>query len=108
MDIPDINNLDFFYGSYSSEIIKIFKTYLIAGLKRKCDLSAVTHLHRVGAVVFEMGLNDDNSFKYSTIGALHDSIEDLLNLVNDENGNSIGILNYKKFLNEFLPSNLLM
>jgi hypothetical protein len=105
-NLPDINNLDFFYGSYSSEVFKIFKTYLNAGLKRKCDLSAVTHLHRVGAVVFEMGLNDDHFFKYSTIGALHDSIEDLLNLVNDENDNSIGILNYKKFLDEFLPSNL--
>jgi len=103
---PDIKNLEYFYGNYSKEVLKIFETYLKAGLKRKCELSAVTHLHRVGAVVFQMGMNNNNFFKYSTIGALHDSIEDLLNLVNDEKGNSIGILNYKKFLDEFLPSEL--
>jgi len=104
--LPDIKDLKFFYGSYSEYIIRIFGLYLEKGLKRKCELSATAHLNRVGTVVFQMGMNDPGSFKYSAISVLHDSIEDLLNLTFVENGKGTGILNYKKFLNEFIPEDL--
>ena len=104
--LPEVNDLEFFYGNYASVVHNVIDFYFREGLKRRCELSASTHLHRVGAVVFQMGMNDIGTYKYSTIAILHDSIEDLLNLAKDENGNSIGILNYKKFLDEFIPLEL--
>jgi|WetSurMetagenome_2_1015567.scaffolds.fasta_scaffold03874_2 hypothetical protein len=104
--VPEIQDLIFFYGNYSETVYNIFNTYLQYGLKRKCELFAATHLHRVGAVVFQMGMNDPGSFKYSSISVLHDSIEDLFNLTKDSSGNIIGLLNYKKFLDDFLPEEL--
>jgi len=101
--LPDIDDLKYFYGNFAPVVYHVFELYIENGLIRKCELSAATHLHRVGAVVFEMGMNNEGSFKYSTIAVMHDSIEDLLNLAKDGNGNSIGILNYKNFLDEFLP-----
>jgi hypothetical protein len=104
--LPEIKHLNYFFGNYSECINNIFDLYIRSGLKRKCELPASTHLNRVGAVVFQMGMNDPNSYKYSTIAVLHDSIEDLLDYALDDDGIPLGILNYKNFLVQYLPVEL--
>jgi hypothetical protein len=104
--LPLISDLAFFYGEYSKYVHKIFKIYLDSKLRRKCELSATTHLNRVGSIVFQMGMNADEHFKYSSIAVMHDSIEDLLDVAKFKNGDAIGIIRYDDFIHKYIPEDL--
>jgi hypothetical protein len=105
-EIPLKNDMEMIYGDYSEKIIDIFRIYIENGLKRKCELGAATHLNRVGAVAFQIGLNEPGSFKYSAIAALHDAIEDLLYIAKYKDGKILGILNYNNFIELYIPFDL--
>jgi len=50
---PEITDLRVFYGDYADFVIEIFGMYIELNLKRKCDISAATHLNRVGSMVYQ-------------------------------------------------------
>jgi hypothetical protein len=105
-ELPEISDLKVFYGNYSDMVLKIIRTYEELNLKRKCELFAATHLNRTGAVVYQLKMDDEDSYKYSTVAMMHDSIEDLLDFGDFRKTKGLDILKYKKFLNEFIPLEL--
>lgn len=105
-DIPAKPDLQFFYGEFAEYVYSIIRIYKKLNLKRKCELNAATHLNRVGAVVFQLKMNDSESFKYSSIAMMHDAVEDLLDYSELSRGGKIHIDYYNKFLDEFIPFEL--
>ena len=105
-EIPLSHNLKIFYGEYSDEVSNVFSYYKKYHLKRKCELSAATHLNRVGAVVYQLNMNGKNSHKYSAIAVMHDAVEDLLDFTEFKKDNKLHIDAYKIFLKEFIPKEL--
>jgi hypothetical protein len=103
--MPEEKLLEKFYGRYSSHVLRIFGKYVKLNLKRKCEIGAATHLNRVGALVYQLKMNDEGTFEYSATAALHDSIEDLVNLRSRSDG-YIDTDEYDRFLDENLPAEL--
>jgi len=103
--MPEIRLLEKFYGNYSSHVLRIFGKYVKLNLKRKCEIGAATHLNRVGALVYQLKMNDEGTYDYSATAALHDSIEDLVNLKSRSDG-FIDTDEYDRFLDENLPTEL--
>jgi hypothetical protein len=105
-DIPAKSDLKLFYGEYTDYIYRILETYKIMNLKRKCELNAATHLSRVGAVVYQLGMNDKGTYRYSAIAMMHDAVEDLLDYAELRKNNKIHFDYYNSFLNEYIPEEL--
>ena len=105
-ELPEMSDLKIFYGNYSENVYKIIKTYEELNLKRKCELCAATHLNRVGAVAYQLKMDEIGFFKYSTVAFIHDSIEDLLDFGDFKKTGGIDIKKYKKFLDDYIPPEL--
>lgn len=105
-EVPEEKFLYSFYGDYSMHVRQILAMYLELGLMRKCDLIAATHLSRVGAVVYQLKMNEKGSFKYSTIAVMHDAIEDVLKLSRDTASGQVDIDKYKIFIDQYIPLEL--
>ncbi len=105
-EIPSKSNLKLFYGDYTDYVYNIIETYKMMNLKRKCELNAATHLSRVGAVVYQLKMNDKGTHKYSTIAIMHDAVEDLLDYSELRKNNKINFNYYNSFINEFIPKDL--
>jgi hypothetical protein len=104
--VPDIKSLETFYGEYSPYVRKILEMYAQLNLKRKCEISASSHLNRVGACVFQLKMNDTGKYDYSSTAIMHDSIEDLLMLSTAPNGKGIDVNRYNLFIKEYIPRDL--
>jgi hypothetical protein len=104
--LPEIKSLEKFYGNYSGHVLKIIKKYIQLNLKRKCEIGAATHLNRVGAVVFQLKMNDTGKYNYSSAAVMHDSIEDLMRLKKSLNGTGIDTEGYGRFIEEHIPFDL--
>ena len=105
--LPDICDLEYFYGEYAPAVLKIIETYEKLNLKRKCELCAATHLNRVGAVTYQLKMNSKDSYNYSAIAFMHDSIEDLFEFSFD--GKKIVSINYDlygKFIQDYIPEKI--
>lgn len=107
-EIPSKSDLEYFYGEYMPYVYYIIKTYKKLNLKRKCELNAATHLSRVGAVVFQLKMNDAGSCRYSAIAMMHDAVEDLLDYSELSKGGKIHIDYYNTFLDGLIPEELQM
>ncbi|MCU0372083.1 MAG: hypothetical protein MUE56_02420 [Ignavibacteria bacterium] len=103
---PDIEGLRVFYGDYTHYVMEIFSMYIELNLKRKCEISAATHLNRVGSMAYQMKMNDYGDYKYSAIAVMHDTIEDLLHLTNSSETGTIDGELYDNFVNLYIPSEL--
>ncbi len=103
--IPDTKHLGVFYGNYSESIRNIIIKYNELNLKRKCEIGAATHLNRVGAVVFQLKMNDPGTYEYSATAMLHDAIEDLARLKRKSNG-KLDVDSYNRFIDENIPERL--
>ena len=104
--VPEETLLGVFYGNYSKHVKKVLKLYAEKSLKRKCEISAASHLNRVGACVFQLKMNDTGKYNYSSIALLHDSIEDLLKLATNKSGEGIDTDDYNIFIDEYIPEDL--
>lgn len=104
--VPDIKSLEIFYGEYALAVRKILELYAQMNLKRKCEISAFSHLNRVGACVFQLKMNDTGKYDYSSTAVMHDSIEDLLRLTPAPNGKGLDADKYNKFIEEYIPADL--
>lgn len=105
-EMPLRSDLEFFYGEYTEQAQNIIKIYKKLNLKRKCELNAATHLNRVGAVVYQLKMNDSGTHKYSAIAMMHDAVEDLLDYKELSGGGKIHINYYNYFLDEVIPKEL--
>ncbi|MCX6164602.1 MAG: hypothetical protein NTU73_07020 [Ignavibacteriae bacterium] len=105
-ELPSKSNLEIFYGSYTDFVFNIIDIYKRLNLKRKCELNAATHLSRVGAVVYQLNMNDEGTHKYSSIAMMHDAVEDLLDYSKLSKNNKIHIDYYNSFLDDFIPKDL--
>ncbi|MCI0472409.1 MAG: hypothetical protein L0Y76_02370 [Ignavibacteria bacterium] len=103
---PDIEGLRVFYGDYTHYVMEIFGMYIELNLKRKCEISAATHLNRVGSMAYQMKMNDYGNYKYSAIAVMHDTIEDLLRLSNSSDTGTIDGKLYDSFVNAYIPAEL--
>ena len=104
--VPDIKSLEIFYGEYAHYVRKILELYAQMNLKRKCEISASSHLNRVGACVFQLKMNDTGKYNYSSTAVMHDSIEDLLRLTPAPNGKGLDAEKYNSFIDEYIPKDL--
>lgn len=103
---PSVKDLEIFYGNYSEYVQKIIQKYIDAKIRRKCELGAATHLHRVGAIVHQLRMNDEGTYNYSAIAVMHDSIEDLLELKSDGDNTHPDAEAYNSFIEEFIPRDI--
>jgi hypothetical protein len=106
--VPDLKSLSSLYGPYSEYIREIFSKFIGYRLKRKCELPAVAHLNRVGGVSIKLNFNLPGCYEYGAIAAIHDAIEDLFPIIDDENKKKYDFSRYKEFLDKFIPKNLQM
>lgn len=104
--VPEVKALEIFYGEYAPFVRKIMGLYSQLNLKRKCEISASSHLNRVGACVFQLKMNDTGKYNYSSTAVLHDSIEDLLRLTTSKDGKGIDADKYNAFIEEYIPRDL--
>jgi hypothetical protein len=104
--LPAKSDLINFYGNYADFVFNIIDVYKRLNLKRKCELNAATHLSRVGAVVYQLKMNDEGTYKYSTIAMLHDAVEDLLDYSKLSRNSKIHINYYNYFLDTYIPKDL--
>jgi hypothetical protein len=105
-DIPDVSDLEAMYGPYASEVVEIIRLFLKYRLTRKCGISSVAHLSRVGAVVRRLGMDHDGGHVYTAVGFMHDALEDLLERVPDEHGEAYGVHGYQRFLDRYTSPEL--
>jgi len=105
-ELPSKKDLEYFYGEFSDFVYNIIRIYKKLNLKRKCELNAATHLSRVGAVAFQLKMNDPGTFKYSSIAMMHDAVEDLLDYGELSRNGKIHIDYYNKFLDDLIPQEL--
>lgn len=105
--IPDLAMLSKLYGEYAEPVRRVFEQFRNYKLMRQCGIPSVAHLNRVGSMAGALGLDqDEDGKKYSAIGALHDAIEDLLELVVDQEGKGFGLARYQEFIGTFIPTDL--
>ncbi|MCZ7555165.1 MAG: hypothetical protein M5R41_02015 [Bacteroidia bacterium] len=105
-DLPDAVDLEPLYGHYAEEVREIIRLFLKYRLSRKCGISSVAHLSRVGAVVRRLGMDNDGGHVYSTVGFMHDALEDLLERVPDAHGEPYGVHGYQQFLDQYTSPEL--
>ncbi len=105
-ELPSKKDLEIFYGDYVDYIYNIIDVYKRLKLKRKCDLIASSHLSRVGAVVFQLNMNDVGTYKYSSIAMMHDAVEDLLDYSELSKDSLLHIDYYNSFIDDYIPSDL--
>lgn len=104
--LPDTEDLLPFYGPYAEQVRTIFQLFLTLGLKRQCGITSAAHLNRVGVVVGNMGMDLPGEHLYSTIGVMHDALEDLLEKATDEHGVVYGTRSYQRFLDRYAAPEL--
>jgi hypothetical protein len=104
--VPSLEEFEPVYNIYAPYVHKAFQHFQIHHLKRKCGIPAITHLNRVGGVIYQMKFDNNSDEGNPAIGALHDVIEDLLDIALDENGNVYKLSRYEEFLNYFIPEHL--
>lgn len=105
-ELPDADELVPFYGRYAEEVRGILGLFFTHNLKRKCGISSAAHLNRVGAVVGAMGMDDADERMYSTVGFMHDVLEDLLEVARDARGEVYGTRRYQLFLDRYVAPEL--
>ncbi|MCK6603450.1 MAG: hypothetical protein L6Q59_01000 [Ignavibacteriaceae bacterium] len=106
-DVPPSSELAFYYHDYSHTVRGAFKLFSRHKLVRKCGVPTIAHANRVGTLSTAIGLNDDQkTYKYSAVAAMHDLIEDLLFTAKDKTGKPYGFENYQQFLDDFIPSEI--
>lgn len=106
-DVPPSSELSHFYHDYSTTVRCAFKLFSKHKLVRKCGVPTIAHANRVGTLSTAIGLNDDQAtYKYSAVAALHDLIEDLLFTAKDKTGKTYGFENYQQFLDDFIPAEI--
>ncbi|MCE1164304.1 MAG: hypothetical protein LWX07_02755 [Bacteroidetes bacterium] len=103
--IPEIRHLEIFYGEYSKSVQDVIRLYVNLNLKRKCEIGAASHLNRVGAVVFQLRMNNPGAHDYSAAAMLHDSIEDLVKLKRKPDGR-LDTDSYNSFIEKYIPEQL--
>ncbi len=104
---PSVRDLEPLYGAYAPAVEKAFHVYVDRNIRRKCLIPSASHLNRVGAVVYALGMDDDGTRRYAAIGALHDVIEDLLTKVTTGGRTAYGIERYSDFVLDFVPPDLI-
>ncbi|MFZ1728733.1 MAG: hypothetical protein WBQ23_01905 [Bacteroidota bacterium] len=104
--LPGLDELEHFYGQYAGEVRTIFQLFLDHKLRRKCGITSAAHLNRVGAVVGKMGLENPGEYLFSTVGVMHDALEDLLDVARDKHGRIYGLHNYNLFLDRYTSPEL--
>ncbi|MBZ0199396.1 MAG: hypothetical protein K8H86_05985 [Ignavibacteriaceae bacterium] len=104
--LPKEETLAPLYGEYANAVRKSFGSFLHFNLTRRCGITSAAHHNRVAAVVKQLKMDGDGSYKHVAIAALHDTIEDLLNIVKDKKGRIYGIHRYEEFVDEFIPPEL--
>lgn len=105
-ELPSKSDLEVFYGNYTDFVFNIIEVYKRLKLKRKCEITASAHLSRVGAVVYRLDMNDEGTYKYSTIAVLHDAVEDLLDYSKLSENSKIRIDYYDYFMDTYIPEDL--
>lgn len=105
-DVPAIERLEPLYGKYASQVREIIRLFIVHRRKRKCGISSVAHLNRVGAVAHQLRLDDVGEHEYATVAFMHDALEDLLDEVRDEHGQVYGVFRYREFLDRFMAPEL--
>lgn len=104
--LPATEQLARFYGKYADQVREIMDLFFRYSLKRKCGIPSAAHLHRVGAVVGQLSMDKPGEYLYSTVGFMHDALEDLLDHVRDEHGQVYGVRGYQMFLDRYLAPEL--
>ncbi len=104
--VPELEDLRKFYGDFSSSVYNLYSEYVNYGMKRRCELPAPSHLNRVAGIAIKLNFNSDGGYKYGTIAALHDVIEDLFPVIKDEQGNNYDFAHYKDFVEKYIPEEL--
>ncbi len=105
-ELPELEDLRPFYGNYAEEVRGILQLFLNHKLRRKCGITSAAHLNRVGVVVGRMGLDQPGEHMYSTVGFMHDALEDLLDIARDEHGYVYGMHGYQLFLDRYTSPEL--
>jgi len=105
-ELPEISEMEAFFGPYAEQVRTIFGLFLHSNRQRKCGITSIAHLNRVGAVVRRLGLDAQDQYVYTTVAALHDALEDLLEHVSDKHGNLYGVRGYQAFLNRYISPEL--
>ncbi len=105
-ELPDAQELEPMYGPYAGQVRDIIGMFIEHRLSRKCGISSVAHLSRVGAVVRRLGMDNDGGHVYTTVGLMHDTLEDLLERVPDEHGEPYGVHGYQRFLDRYTAPEL--
>ncbi|MDX9758606.1 MAG: hypothetical protein RBU27_05550 [Bacteroidota bacterium] len=105
-ELPATEELAPFYGRFANEVREILSLFLRYNLRRKCGITSAAHLNRVGVVVGTMGMDNGGEPVYSTVGFMHDTLEDLLDVVRDEHGQIYGMRNYRRFLERYISPEL--
>ena len=105
-ELPDVDELVPFYGRYAGEVREILRLFFTHNLKRKCGITSAAHLNRVGVVVGAMGMDDAGERMFSTVGFMHDALEDLLEVARDARGEVYGTRHYQHFLDRHVAPEL--
>lgn len=104
--VPELSDLEKFYGNFSETIHNFYSQYVNNNLKRRCELPAPSHLNRVAGVAIKLNFNSDGGYKYGAIAALHDVIEDLFPVIRDDEGNHYDFAHYKDFVEKYIPEEI--
>lgn len=105
-ELPEVDDLFPFYGRYAGQVREILRLFFDHNLKRKCGITSAAHLNRVGVVVGAMGMDDADERMYSTVGFMHDALEDLLDVARDAHGELYGTRHYQLFLDRYVAPEL--
>jgi hypothetical protein len=98
--------MELLYGQYAGQVREILRLFLDHKLVRKCGITSAAHLNRVGAVVGKIGMDLDGKHVYSAVGFMHDALEDLLDVVQDDHNHTYTVHDYQKFLNRYAAPEL--
>jgi len=74
---PDETVLKYFYDTDSNLVARHFNLFFDLNIKRKCGLPYVAHLYRISAIVHQLFRESDKRYHYTTLSAIHDSLEDI-------------------------------
>lgn len=104
--IPEVDSIKKFYGEYTDAVLKIFTKFIELQLRRKCDLTAASHLNRVGGVCVKLHFNIPGQYEYGALASIHDAIEDLIMKIKNKKGKIYSLENYDEFLDDYIPEEL--
>ena len=105
-EVPEVGELEPFYGAYSEQVRTILQLFMEHRLQRKCGITSAAHLNRVGAVVGKIGMDRPSEHLYATVGVMHDALEDLLDEVRDRHGAIYTVNEYQAFLDRYASPEL--